>query len=384
MKLFDVYPLLPVTPVHAQGAEITAENGKKYLDLYGGHAVISIGHSHPHYVAELTAQLQKIGFYSNAVQNPLQEKLAARLGEVSGMNAFNLFLCNSGAEANENALKLASFVNGRKKVIAFHGSFHGRTSAAVAATYDAKIVSPLNSNHEVEFLPLNDFEAASKAIDDTVCAVIIEGIQGVSGIHVPADDFLQHLRACCSKHGALLILDEVQSGVGRSGKFFAFQQSGIRPDLVTMAKGLGNGFPVGAVLIAPEIEAKHGMLGTTFGGNYLACVAALAVLDVWQNENLATHAESEGQWLIEQLQGIEGIKSIRGRGLMLGIELDFPCAKVRTILLEEHQIFTGSAACKNTIRLLPPLNVSRTQLEQFVTALSATLSSVKQPLPVIS
>ncbi|MCA6361920.1 MAG: aminotransferase class III-fold pyridoxal phosphate-dependent enzyme [Bacteroidetes bacterium] len=384
MKLFDVYPLLPVTPAHALGAEITASNGKKYLDLYGGHAVISIGHSHPHYVAELSAQLQKIGFYSNAVQNPLQEKLAARLGEVSGLNEFNLFLCNSGAEANENALKLASFVNGRKKIIAFQGAFHGRTSAAVAATHDAKIVAPLNSNHEVNFLPLNDFDAATAAIDDTVCAVIIEGIQGVSGIHVPADDFLQHLRDCCSKHGALLILDEVQSGAGRSGTFFAFQQSGIRPDLVTMAKGLGNGFPVGAVLIAPEIEAKHGMLGTTFGGNYLACVAAMAVLDVLQNENLIAHANSEGEWLIEQLQDIQGIKSIRGRGLMLGIELDFPCAKARTVLLEEYQIFTGSAACKNTIRLLPPLNVSRKQLAYFVKALSATLSSVKQSTPVIS
>jgi acetylornithine aminotransferase len=373
MQLFDVYPLLPVTPVSASGTKLFDAQGNSYLDLYGGHAVISIGHSHPLYVQRITEQLQKIGFYSNAVQNPLQKKLAEKLGAISGLPDFQLFLCNSGAEANENALKLASFVNGRKKIIAFKDSFHGRTSAAVATTDDRKIIAPLNTGHSVEFIPLNAITDFDQAIDKTVCAVIIEGIQGVGGIHVPSDDFLHYIRKRCTEMGALLILDEVQSGVGRTGHFFAFQQSGIHPDLITMAKGLGNGFPIGAVLIAPEIQADYGMLGTTFGGNYLACTAALTVLDCIEQEQLLVHTKNVGNWLISALQKIPGIREVRGRGLMIGIELDQPCARIREQLLTQYHIFTGSAANKNTIRLLPPLSLTQDEAEYFVHALRSCL-----------
>lgn len=377
MKLFDVYPLLPVKPVSASGRTVTDENGVNYLDLYGGHAVISIGHSHPLYVERLTNQLHQIGFYSNAVENPLQETLAAKLGAISGYPDYSLFLCNSGAEANENALKLASFQNGRKKIVAFSGSFHGRTSAAVAATYNRSINAPVNLQHEIVFLPLNDFEKAATEINETVCAVIIEGIQGVAGIVEPSDEFLQLLRAKCDASGAVLILDEVQSGVGRTGDFFAHQRSGIRPDLITMAKGLGNGFPIGAVLIAPGFEAKHGLLGTTFGGSYLACSAALAVLEIIEKESLMTNARLIGHLLKKRLEQIPGVVEVRGRGLMLGIGLEENCSAVRNRLLKEEKIFTGSSSCKKTLRLLPPLSLTLAESEQFLEAFSFILQ--KQP-----
>lgn len=377
MKLFDVYPLLPVKPVSASGRTVTDENGVNYLDLYGGHAVISIGHSHPLYVERLTNQLHQIAFYSNAVENPLQETLAAKLGAISGYPDYSLFLCNSGAEANENALKLASFHNGRKKIVAFSGSFHGRTSAAVAATYDRSINAPVNLQHDVVFLPLNDFEKAAAEINETVCAVIIEGIQGVAGIIEPSDEFLQLLRAKCDASGAVLILDEVQSGVGRTGDFFAHQRSGIRPDLITMAKGLGNGFPIGAVLIAPGFEAKHGLLGTTFGGSYLACSAALAVLEIMEKESLMTNARLVGHLLKTQLEQIPGVTEVRGRGLMLGIGLKENCSPVRNRLLKEEKIFTGSSSCKKTLRLLPPLSLTLAESEQFLQSFSFILQ--KQP-----
>lgn len=370
MKLFDVYPLLPVTPVSAKGCFVTDKNGQKYLDFYGGHAVISIGHNHPHYNKIISDQLSKIAFYSNAVVNPMQEELALRLGNISGCNDYHLFLCNSGAEANENALKLASFQNGRKKVIAFYESFHGRTSAAVAATYDPKIITPLNDQHQVEFIPLNDFDRAEDVIDDSVCAVIIEGIQGVAGVLEPSDKFLRHLEKLCRKYGALLILDEVQSGCGRTGDYFAYQHSGIKPDVITLAKGIGNGFPIGAVMIAPHIKAKHGMLGTTFGGSYLACAAALAVIDVLEKEKKLNSNLVLGNQLKDQLQSIDGIVKITGRGLMIGVHFDQPIAPLRKHLLHEHKIFTGTASDPNIIRLLPPYCITEKEVKQVVIAFS--------------
>jgi acetylornithine/N-succinyldiaminopimelate aminotransferase len=368
MKPFDVYPLLPVNPVKASGLTLHDDQGKKYLDLYGGHAVISVGHAHPHYISRMKNQLDKIAFYSNAVQNSLQEELAEKLGEISGYADYSLFLCNSGAEANENAFKLASFKTGRKKIVAFEGSFHGRTSAAVAATNDVSINAPVNLQHEVVFIPLNDTETALRTIDEKTAAVIIEGIQGVAGIIEPADEFLRLLREQCTKTGAMLILDEVQSGTGRTGDFFAHQRSGIRPDLITLAKGIGNGFPVGAVLIAPVFEAKHGLLGTTFGGNYLACTAALAVLEILETESLMPNARLIGEYMMQALKKAHGVKSVRGRGLMIGIELETPAAEVRKRLLEEYSIFTGSASCKKTIRILPPLNMHLKEAEYFINA----------------
>jgi acetylornithine/N-succinyldiaminopimelate aminotransferase len=370
MKLFDVYPLMPVTPVSAQGCFVTDKNGQKYLDFYGGHAVISIGHNHPHYNKMITAQLGKIAFYSNAVINPLQEELAFRFGKISGCEDYQLFLCNSGAEANENALKLASFHNSRKKIVAFYESFHGRTSAAVAATYDQKIITPLNDQHQVEFIPLNDFDRAEDVIDDTVCAVIIEGIQGVAGVIEPSDKFLRHLEKICRKNGALLILDEVQSGCGRTGNYFAYQSSGIKPDVITVAKGIGNGFPIGAVMIAPHIKAKHGMLGTTFGGSYLACAAALSVIDVMEKEKQMMNNRSLGQKLIEKLQSVEGITKITGRGLMIGVHFNQPIAPLRKHLLIEHRIFTGTASDPNIIRLLPPYCITEKEVKQVANAIS--------------
>lgn len=343
------------------------------MDLYGGHAVISIGHSHPHYVQMLSQQLQQLAFYSNSVKIPLQQELATKLGQLSGYNDYGLFLCNSGAEANENALKLASFKNGRKRIIAFGKSFHGRTSLAVAATDDKSIQAPVNANEDILFLPLNDAEAVKAVFDDNISAVIIEGIQGVGGVNIPTPAFLQLLRQLCDQHGAALILDEIQSGYGRSGRFFAHQYAGIRPDLITIAKGMGNGFPVGGVLIHPAFEAKHGMLGTTFGGNYLACAAAIAVLDVIKSENLIDNAYQVGEYLVVKLEGIEGIKAIRHLGLMVGIELYGPCAPVRNALLAEHAIFTGSSSNKNTLRILPPLTIDREQVDEFVDALQLTL-----------
>lgn len=373
MKIFDVYPLFDIEPVKAEGSYIWDKNGTRYLDLYGGHAVISIGHSHPHYVQKLKDQLEQISFYSNSVHIPLQEELAAKLGELSGYPDYSLFLCNSGAEANENALKLASFHTGKKKIIAFAKSFHGRTSLAVAATDDAKIVSPVNETQNIVFLPWNDEEALKQQFDDTVCAVIIEGIQGVGGVQVPAPSFLQLMRNLCDTHNAIMILDEIQSGYGRTGKFFAHQHAGVTPDLITMAKGMGNGFPVGGVLISPKFTAKHGMLGTTFGGSYLACTAAIAVLDVLKQDNLLQHASVIGNHIVQKLTGLPGIKEIRGEGLMIGIELGFECGELRKTLLYDHRIFTGASG-KHTLRVLPPLNLSHADADIFVDAFSHVLS----------
>jgi acetylornithine/N-succinyldiaminopimelate aminotransferase len=372
MKLFDVYPLFNITPVKAQGSWLWDEKGEKYLDLYGGHAVISIGHSHPHYIKRLTDQLNTISFYSNSVQNKIQEKFAEKLGQISGYPDYQLFLCNSGAEANENALKLASFVTGRKKVIAFKKAFHGRTSGAVAATDNPKIVAPFNAGHDIVFVPMNDEEAFDKAHDKDVAAVIIEGIQGVGGIQVPEDSFLQYLEKKCQHNGSLLILDEVQSGYGRTGKFFAHQHAGIKPHLITTAKGMGNGFPIGGLLIHPDIKPWSGMLGTTFGGNYLASVAGLAVLEVIEKENLMGNAEKIGTYWLTELAKFSGITGIRGRGLMIGIDLPEELKQVRSNLLFNHHIFTGEAK-PNTIRLLPSLAMKHDEADLFLTALKQEL-----------
>ncbi len=375
MKLFDVYPLFPIEPVKAQGSWLWDKQGKKYLDLYGGHAVISIGHNHPHFVEALKSQLDKISFYSNSIKNELQEKLAEHLGRLSGYPNHQLFLCNSGAEANENALKLASFVTGRKKVISFKKAFHGRTSGAVAATDNPKIVAPFNADHAITFLPFNDADAFTKAINNEVASVIIEGIQGVGGIHVPTIEFLQLLSRKCKEVGALLILDEVQSGYGRTGKFFAHQFAGIEADLITTAKGMGNGFPVGGVLIHPSIQPWSGMLGTTFGGNYLACAASLAVLEVIEKENLMAKAQLLGEQLITQLKSMDAILDVRGQGLMIGFDLPDALASLRKELLFKHHIFTGEAK-PNTVRLLPSLAISQAEIDLFLEALAHELKPV--------
>ncbi len=375
MKLFDVYPLFPIEPVKAQGSWLWDKEGKKYLDLYGGHAVISIGHNHPHFVEALKSQLDKISFYSNSIKNELQEKLAEHLGRMSGYPNHQLFLCNSGAEANENALKLASFVTGRKKVISFKKAFHGRTSGAVAATDNPKIVAPFNADHAITFLPFNDGDAFTKAINHEVAAVIIEGIQGVGGIHVPTNEFLQLLSKKCKEVGALLILDEVQSGYGRTGKFFAHQFAGIEADLITIAKGMGNGFTVGGVLIHPSIQPWSGMLGTTFGGNYLACAASIAVLEVIEKENLMEKAHQLGEQLITQLKSMDAILDVRGQGLMIGFDLPDALASLRKELLFKHHIFTGEAK-PNTVRLLPSLAISQAEIDLFLEALAHELKPV--------
>jgi acetylornithine/N-succinyldiaminopimelate aminotransferase len=372
MKLFDVYPLFPIEPVKARGSWLEAKDGVRYLDLYGGHAVISIGHGHPHYVEMLKDQLDKISFYSNSVKNSLQEEFSEKLGRLSGYPAHQLFLCNSGAEANENALKLASFVTGRRKVIAFTKSFHGRTSGAVAATDNPKIVSAFNANHEIVFVPFDDKAAFTRAIGNDVAAVIIEGIQGVGGIQVPDHSFLQLLSRKCKEVNALLILDEVQSGYGRSGKFFAHQHSGIVPDLVTIAKGMGNGFPIGGVLIAPDIEPWSGMLGTTFGGNYLACAAGIAVLDVIEEEHLIQNASTLGAYWMEHLKTFSPITSVRGLGLMIGFDLPEQLKSLRNDLLFKHHIFVGEAK-PNTIRLLPSLALKKEEADMLLDVLSAEL-----------
>jgi acetylornithine/N-succinyldiaminopimelate aminotransferase len=369
MKPFDVYPLFPIEPVKANGSWLWDKTGQKYLDLYGGHAVISIGHSHPHYVESLKAQLDKISFYSNSIQNSLQEQLAEKLGKLSRYPEHQLFLCNSGAEANENALKLASFVTGRKKVIAFQKSFHGRTSGAVAATDNPKIVAPFNANHDIIFVPLNDEAALSNAISDQVAAVIIEGIQGVGGIQLPHDSFLEFIAKKCKENNALLILDEVQSGYGRTGKFFAHQYSSIVPDIITIAKGMGNGFPVGGVMIHKDIQPWSGMLGTTFGGNYLACVASLVVLEVIEKENLIENASALGTYWMEKLKEFSSIVEIRGRGLMIGFDLPEQLSGLRKDLLFKHHIFTGEAK-PNTIRLLPSLALKKEEADLFLESLS--------------
>lgn len=371
-NLFDVYPLFDITPVKAKGSYLWDEKGDQYLDLYGGHAVISIGHSHPHYVQAITDQLHRIGFYSNSVQNPLQHQLAERLGGLSGYPDYGLFLCNSGAEANENALKLASFAQGRRKVIAFKNAFHGRTSGAVAATDNPKIVSPFNAVHDVTFVPLNDAAAFEKAINEEIAAVIIEGIQGVGGIRMVEDGFFQLLRQKCDETGALLIVDEVQSGYGRSGKFFAHQYADVKPDLITMAKGMGNGFPIGGVLVAPSIKPWFGELGTTFGGNYLACAAAIAVLEVIEAEKLLDNTLKVGDYLMKQLAGFEQIETVRGRGLMIGFDLPEAFKDLRKTLLTTHKIFTGASGTR-TIRLLPSLALSTRQADELLEALSEEL-----------
>jgi len=370
MNLFPVYPLFEIAPVKGQGVWIWDEKGKKYLDLYGGHAVISIGHSHQHYVKRLQEQVAQIGFYSNSVQNPLQEQLAAKLGQLSGYEDYSLFLINSGAEAMENALKLASFHTGKKKIIAFEKAFHGRTSAAVAITHNPKIQAPINATDHVIYIPFNDKAALEQAISQgDVCAVVAESIQGVGGVHVVSDAFWQAARNLCDKHGTLLIADEIQAGYGRSGRFFGHQYSGVQADLITIAKGMGNGFPIGGVMISPQFEAWYGMLGTTFGGNHLACAAGLAVLEVLESENLIEHAAQMGDYLKTQLQQIPWIKEVRGNGLMIGMELHEPAAALRKILLFEHHIFTGSSSMKNVLRLLPPLNVTKEELDLFLEAL---------------
>ncbi len=375
MNLFDVYPLFPITPIKAKGSWLWDDRGLKYLDLYGGHAVISIGHSHPCYIEKLTSQISQIGFYSNSVRIAQQEELAYKLGELSAYPEYNLFLCNSGAEANENALKLASFHNGRKRIIAFKNAFHGRTSLAVACTDDPSIKANINRNADITFLPLNDEEALENAMSDEICAVIVEGIQGVAGVIMPSNSFLLKIKSLCELHGSLMILDEVQSGYGRSGRFFAHQSSSVTPDIITVAKGMGNGFPIAGVLIAPYIKARQGMLGTTFGGNYLACAAGIAVLDIIKKEELIENSRKMGEYLYQQLSGLSTLKAVRGIGLMIGIQLSPLAAPVRKALLDDYQIFTGSASCKNTIRILPALNIQQGELEFFLVALKKILET---------
>jgi len=368
MQLFDVYPINDITIEKAAGSNVWDAQGNKYLDLYGGHAVISIGHTHPHYVQRLTDQLQKVGFYSNSIKIPLQQQLAEKLGKISGKEDYQLFLCNSGAEANENALKLASFHNGKKKIIAFKKSFHGRTSLAVAATDNPKIVAPVNETDNVVFLPWQDeaaLEAAFKQYE--VSSVIIEGIQGVGGIQVAGESFLKKIRSLCDAHNAVFIADSVQCGYGRSGKFYSHDFAGVNADIYTMAKGMGNGFPIGGIIIAPHIKPSYGLLGTTFGGNHLACAAALAVLEVIERDNLIANAAKVGGYLIEQLRTFPQVKEVRGRGLMIGIELPDSLANVRKELLFKHRIFTGEAK-PNVIRLLPSLALTMEHADQFLTA----------------
>ena len=382
MKLFDVYPLFDVNIVKGKGCKVwdengQDENGQEYLDLYGGHAVISIGHSHPHYIKKVTEQLQKIGFYSNSVINKLQQQLAERLGKISGYDDYQLFLINSGAEANENALKLASFTNGRTRVLSCEKAFHGRTSLAVEVTNNPKIIAPINANNHVTYLPMNDLPAWEAELQKgDVCAVILECIQGVGGIKLATPEFAQGLAAACKKYGTILICDEIQCGYGRSGKFFAHQWLGIRPDIITVAKGIANGFPMGGVLIAPEFKPVYGQLGTTFGGNHLACAAALAVLDVFEAENLVENAHEVGEYLIAQLKEMQKtykhIIDVRGRGLMIGIDLDIPHKEVRQPLIYQEHCFTGCAGT-NILRLLPPLCLTKQDANDFINRLKKTL-----------
>ena len=371
MKLFDVYPINNINIVKAEGSTVWNDQGVEYLDMYGGHAVISIGHTHPHWVKRIEEQLHKIAFYSNSIEIPIQKELAAKLGAVSGKEDYQLFLCNSGAEANENALKLASFHTGRKKIIAFQKSFHGRTSLAVAATDNKNIVAPVNETDNIVFLPFNDEQALNEYFDkhgDEVAAVIIEAIQGVGGIIEANHIFLQLVRNLCNKYGAVFIADEVQCGFGRSGKFFTTDHAGINADIYSMAKGMGNGFPIGGILIAPHIQPKHGMLGTTFGGNHLACAAALAVLEVIDDENLLVKAEENGEYLVRELGLIEEIKNIRGKGLMIGFDVPEELKDLRKNLLSKHHVFTGEAK-PNVIRLLPALNISKGEIDKFLSVL---------------
>jgi len=377
MKLFDVYPLNDIEIVKGQGSLVWDNNGQEYLDLYGGHAVISIGHTHPHYVNRLTEQLNKLGFYSNSIKIPLQVQLAEKLGKVSGKEDYQLFLCNSGAEANENALKLASFANGRKKIIAFSKAFHGRTSLAVAATDNAKIVAPVNETDNVVFLPHNDIDALKKAFAEygnEISSVIIEGIQGVGGIRVADVEFLKAIRSLCDEYGAYYIADSIQCGYGRSGKFFSHDYAGVDADIYTTAKGMGNGFPIGGVIISPKLKPWHFMLGTTFGGNHLACVAALAVLEVMEQDRLIENAAAIGDYLISELKKLDKITEVRGQGLMIGIELPAELGDVKKNLLFKHHIFTGEAK-PNVIRLLPALNLTKEHADRFLEKLKLELKA---------
>lgn len=375
MHLFDVYPIQPITPVKARGAYVWDEKGDQYLDLYGGHAVISIGHGHPKWVERIETQLNKISFYSNSVRIPIQQELAEKLGQVSGKQDYRLFLCNSGAEANENALKLASFHNGRKLVVAFTGAFHGRTSLAVSATDQKAYIAPVNETDHVHFLPFNDIDALNDFFNkngNQISSVIVEGIQGVGGIRVAENEFLQSIRSLCDQYGALYIADSVQCGYGRSGKFFSHDFAGVNADIYTMAKGMGNGFPVAGIIVAPHIEAKYFQLGTTFGGNHLACAAALAVLEVMEEEKLMGHAVMMGKYLREALEEITDITNVRGRGLMIGFDLPEEHKDLRKILLNKHKIFTGEAK-PNVVRLLPPLSLKRKDAEMFIEAVQEEL-----------
>lgn len=377
MKQFEVYKLWPIEPVKGLGCKLWDAAGNEYADLYGGHAVISVGHSHPVYVKTISDQLNKIGFYSNSVQNSLQNELAERLGRLSGYPDYSLFLCNSGAEANENAIKLASFHTGRKKLLAFSEAFHGRTSGAVAATDNPKIQAPFNETENVKFIALNDIEAAKNELNSKeYCAVIVEGIQGVAGIYTPTADFLKQLRTICDETGTLLILDEVQSGYGRTGKFFAHQHSQVKADLITMAKGMGNGFPIGGVLISDIFKPSYGMLGTTFGGNHLACAAAIAVLKILEDENLMENAKIVGAHIFNSLKGNSAIKDLRGEGLMIGIDLNPEYLSIKERLLSEEKIFTGSAKT-NIIRLLPPLNITIAEADKFINSFNKLKQSIE-------
>lgn len=370
MKLFDVYPLYDINIVKGKGCRVWDEKGTEYLDLYGGHAVISIGHAHPHYVDKVSKQVAQLGFYSNSVVNALQQELATRLGKASGYDDYALFLVNSGAEANENALKLASFYNGRTRVISFNKAFHGRTSLAVEATDNPKIIAPINHNGHVTYLPLNEIEAVKAELQKKdVCAVMIEGIQGVGGIQIPDDTFMKQLREVCTETDTVLILDEIQSGYGRSGKFFAHQYAGIRPDMITVAKGIANGFPMSGVLISPKFTPVYGQLGTTFGGNHLGCAAALAVLDVIEEEHLVDNAAAVGAYLMQELKKIPQIKEVRGRGLMIGLEFTEPIKELRSRLIYDEHVFTGASGT-NVLRLLPPLCLTKEEADLFLERLN--------------
>ncbi len=367
MNLFDVYPLMPIEPVKGQGCYVYDQEGTKYLDFYGGHAVISIGHTHPHYVKMISEQVSRLGFYSNSVINSLQQELADKLGKISGYDDYQLFLCNSGAEANENALKLASFHTGRKKILALKRGFHGRTSGAVAITDNPKIVAPYNTNHQVTWIELNDSATMQKELaTEEYAAIIIEGIQGIAGIYEASDEFLQAVEKTCKQTRTLYISDSIQCGYARSGHFFSHQKSGVKPDIISMAKGMGNGFPIGGILIRPEIKAHYGMLGTTFGGNHLACAAAIAVLDVFKKEKILENVQTIGSYFKSELEKTKGVKAVRGRGLMIAVELDQPIKELRSRLVSDAKIFTGSAGHPNVLRLLPPLNIKKEHVDLFL------------------
>lgn len=384
MKLFDVYPLNNITITKAEGSYVYDENGTRYLDMYGGHAVISIGHTHPHWVKRIEEQLHKIAFYSNSVKIPIQQQLSEKLGKISGKEDYQLFLCNSGAEANENALKLASFHNGKKKVIAFSKSFHGRTSLAVAATDNPKIVAPVNETSNVIFLPYNDEQTLEQCFAEhgkEISSVIVEAIQGVGGIIVATQSFLQKVRSLCGEYNAVYIADSVQDGYGRSGQFFAHDYANVGADIYTMAKGMGNGFPIGGILIAPQIEPRHGMLGTTFGGNQLACAAALAVIEVIEEDNLIENAKQMGEYLINRLMSVDGIENVRGRGLMIGFDVPDELKDLKRNLLYNRHVFTGEAK-PNVIRLLPSLALSKQQANEFMEALQQEVNALRKTLKV--